>query len=87
MVLYYERCGQDPRSRLIHTTCRVLGFGALVGERDTARNNENKWVSSFTTERGVFTGVIFLNKPIAFFCDFVTRESQIYTQSHITREI
>jgi hypothetical protein len=40
----------------------VLGFGALVGERDTARNHENKWVETHAIENRAFTGVIFFKK-------------------------
>jgi len=36
-----------------------LEFGASVGERDTTRNYENKWVEIHATENGAFTGVIF----------------------------
>ena len=36
----------------------VTGFGALVGERDTTRNPEKKWVESDATKSGVSSGLI-----------------------------
>jgi hypothetical protein len=33
------------------------GSGALIGDRDTARNNENRRVETCATERGVFGGI------------------------------
>ena len=58
-VLIFITLQTSPTGIHLRRLYAVLGFGTLVGERNTTKNHENKRVESCATGRGAFTGVIF----------------------------